>query len=398
MVVNFSIIILLLKEAIAFGRKIVSAEFIIPTIFLLWAIIGIIRGYFVADDYWSNKQLMEGGIILSLPLCVFAFSDPDLDFAILRRWTRWMAPLFFIFFIWILKPSGYQFLIWPVFFYAIFYPKLPFHWRMGILAVFLVMVSFGFSNRAQLIKVAISIFLGLSYILRGYFTEKIIIFLHWCFYIIAVFFLYQGITGSYNIFEKMEDKKGLYSNTVVDNQGYKHEEDLADDTRTFIYQEVVISAVENDYVLAGRTPARGNDSLIFGKQNAEIQGNNRFERHSNEVCHPNIFTWLGLIGVILYSAIYFRASWLAVYKSNCYALKFIGCFIAFHWTMGWIEDMNRFDISNIFMWMCIAMGLSPAFREMTDEDFNEWFYGIFAQNDENDEYEDEEEETNSVLQ
>lgn len=155
------------------------------------------------------------------------------------------------------------------------------------------------------------------------------------------------------------------------------EEDLSADTRTFIYEEVISSAIRHNYIWFGRTPARGNDSMSFGSYSAENLKTGKYERHSNEVCHPNIFTWLGLVGVILYSLIYLKSSYLAVYKSNNIYIKILGVFIAFRWAYGWVEDFNRFDIMNISLWMMIAMGFSEQFRDMTDRDFKIWIRSIF---------------------
>ena len=58
-------------------------------------------------------------------------------------------------------------------------------------------------------------------------------------------------------------------------------------------------------------------------------------------------------------------------------MKFLGCFIAFRWAYGWVEDFNRFDIMNISLWMMIAMGISIPFRNMTNVKFRRWFKNIF---------------------
>ena len=68
------------------------------------------------------------------------------------------------------------------------------------------------------------------------------------------------------------------------------ESDLAADTRTFIYIEVLDSAIRNEYIVWGRTPARGNDSAAFGSFSAEELKTNKYERHSNELLHLNLLT------------------------------------------------------------------------------------------------------------
>lgn len=376
-IINAVIIFLLVKDMLFKRSEISKKRYITCTLFLLWAAISGLRGYFVAENYWEQKQLVEGLFALSLPLFVFAFNNPSTNTKVLKTWNKWIIPLFLIFFVWVMDAGAYHFLIWPIFFYGIYSKYLPFRWKLFILTVFATMLTVGIINRAQAVKVVATSGLALAFYFKSYFSKKIINLLHWAFYIIMIILLYLGISGQYNIFEAIEGNSGKFTEQRIDEEGNLVIDDASADTRTFIYQEVISSAIENDYIWTGRTPARGNDSFSFGKHLAEDLGTNKYERHSNEVCHPNIFTWLGLIGMLLYSIIYLQASWLALYRSKSYAMNILGCFVAFHWALGWIEDINRLDVTNIFMWMCIAMCLSEDFRNMDDEQFKDWFHHLF---------------------
>ena len=163
---------------------------------------------------------------------------------------------------------------------------------------------------------------------------------------------------------------------IVDGQIY--EEKLAADTRTFIYEEVLASALKNNYVIFGRTPARGNDSYMFGLYNAEELKTGKYERHYNELCHLNVFTWLGLIGLFLHCTIYLVASYQAVYYSNNQFVKYVGIMVAFNWALGWIENCTRFDIMNLTIWIMISICLSSKFRLMNDMEFKLWFDSLFV--------------------
>lgn len=375
--VNTLLIWLLGKEAVSFGTNLFHRNYLWPTLFIIWAIVGIVRGMDEASDYWMWKQLMTASFSIMLPIVVYAFSDEEISQRVCRVWVKWMILAFPLLFIWNLSPTAYHFLVWPVFFYAIFAKYLPKRWMIIVGVLFFVMMSFGYSARAQGIKVIMSVCLALAVYLSGILTEKILKLLTWAFYFVAIVLVYLGVTGAYNAFESLSSHEGEYVEYENGEDGELVEIDASADTRTFIYEEVIQSAVKNDYIWTGRTPARGNDSPSFGRLIAEQLGVNRWERPMNEVCHPNIFTWLGLIGVVLYALIYFSASWLAMYRSRSFALKVLGCFVAFHWALGWLEDCNRFSVDNIFLWMCIAMCLSPQFRSMDEVDFKLWFKGIF---------------------
>ena len=344
--------------------------------FGICALVGIFRGIFAADCYWEYNQLTIGVMCLSLPLFVYLFDNPTFSLRFNRMWLRWCMLAFFLFFLWTCGPT--QFYLSPLFFFALFFFEIPKKWRF-LIGLCLFMMALQLGSRAQVMKVAVSLCFALAYWFRKYISVAYLRILHWAFYGIAILLLFLGIMGYYNFFSDGVagggDRTGKYEYA---GSGSTETEDLASDTRTFIYNEVITSALSHDYVLLGRTPALGNDSFFFDDINKNYPKQIRF---MNELCHTNIFTWLGFVGLVLYALIYLRASWLAVYRSRSFALKIIGCYIAFHWMFGWIEDMNRFDISNISMWVVFAMGFSPAFREMSEQQFMLWFKSIFRKNE-----------------
>lgn len=345
------------------------------SIYLCWMIFNSIRGIFIADNYWEFKQLINGLLTLSLPLFIFFFSSPKILKFSLSIWFK-----FILFILIILSPflstGAYHYLMGPIFIIGCFIPILPPRWRYFSIGILLIMLVIHLGARSQVIKSAIVLLVATGVCFKRIIPHKLLKITHWTCYIVPIILLSLGITGTFNIFEGLSSNKGKYVEKKVVN-GQVVEDDLSADTRTFIYVEVIESALRHNYLIWGRTPARGNDSAYFGAYNAEFLKTGKYERHSNELCHTNIFTWLGLIGVILYSLIYLRSSYLAVYKSNNIYIKFLGCFIAFRWAYGWVEDFNRFDMMNISLWMMIAMGLSIQFRKMDNQQFKLWVNTIF---------------------
>jgi hypothetical protein len=184
-----------------------------------------------------------------------------------------------------------------------------------------------------------------------------------------------GISNVFNVF-KLDEYLGDQNVQIRSNTGEKVEENLTADTRTSLYIEVIESAIKNDYLVWGRTPARGNDSVSFGDYNKEKLHTGKQERFSNEVSILNIFTWLGIIGVVLYFLIFFRSSYLAINQSNNIFIKQIGLNISFRWAFGFVEDFSTFDLSNIFLWIMIGMCFSKTFRQMNDKQMKIWVLGI----------------------
>jgi len=180
------------------------------------------------------------------------------------------------------------------------------------------------------------------------------------------------VTNVFNVFNIGDYVKGDY--TVSDD---KNHGDLKTDTRTGLYVEVLTSAIKYDYILLGRTPARGNESKIFGAEIAKLTNSKNLERYRNEACILNVFTWTGFLGVLLYFMIFVKATYLSTYKSNNFFVKIVGLYIAFRWLYAWVEDFREFDLSTFFVWICLGMCFSESFRKSNDKEIYYWVQGFF---------------------
>ena len=351
-----------------------SRDYRIVGFYFMWMIICVLRGCFAAEDYWDWKQLVMGILALSLPVAVYVFSIPDILQTTLRWWLKIALPAFVLFY-WFIPRDVFQYYLGPVLLLGCFLPILTKKWKI-ILLFFLVLMMTDFGARSQLLKAIVVVLVGAVYLFNKYFPVLSVRLLNFalplCF-MVPIVLLTLGITNVFNPFDSFASGKDQYETRVSDSG---ENENIADDTRTFIYEEVISSAAQNRYIWLGRTPARGNDTKAFEKREAELK-TPKNERHENEVCHLNVFTWIGLIGLILYSLIYLRSSYLAINQSNSIWMKLLGVFIAFRWAFGWIEDFNRFDISNITLWMIIAMGLSHEYRKMSNDEFEKNILNIF---------------------
>ena len=246
-------------------------------------------------------------------------------------------------------------------------------WRLTILSFLIFMLVGEVGARAQVMKSAFTIFLYFIIKFRNKISEKILYYVMLLMLFMPIIFLSLALTGCYNVL-----KEGLADNKNHEEYS-KQDAAIYGDSRTFLYEEVIASSINNNYVWQGRTPMRGNDSEFFlAKKNAEITG--RSERFMNEVCHPNIYTWLGLLGLIPWCMIYIYGALISFKKSNNIYSKYISLMIAFHFFMGWIEDMNQFTVFGFYVWIIIAMGYSAKFRTMRNEEYETWIKSIFIKN------------------
>lgn len=374
---NFSIIFICIYWGYK-KNKIFNKSYLLCGLFLCWAFIGAIRGIPLLNNYWYTKQFLTGVMCVSLPCFVYVLSNPMIVIEILRRWNNLVIPLFIFFFSWKAIAGAHHFYLGPIYFlHGLFWFWLPKKWKIITLFCLCLMIVIDTGARSQVIKAIICITMAIVIRLHAYIPTFIIRFGSLFMYFIAIVLLYLGISGTYNIFDhkdhSAENSPVVFSEGVFLKDNGNPTESLID-TRSFIYMEVIESALINDYVIEGRTLARGNDSVSFGKDSMIEED----ERYRNELCHLNIFTWLGLIGTILYSLIYLQASIVAAFFSKNIYVKYLGALVSFHWLYGWIEDMNQFDGMNIGLWMIIGICISPLFRKMSNAEFELWFRSIFC--------------------
>jgi hypothetical protein len=365
------IVFILLKYWNNSRIKIRQTENILYKLWLTILLIGLIRGILIIDNYWTAKALIQSTFDLLIPLMAIAFASKSISGRFIRYWLKYATPLFLLSLI-IGGAQGVTHFSYSIYlFLSFFISMLPRKWMIFIGLILIYMLSFYITDRAQGLKVVASIIIAIAWKYKDFIFVPFLRVINWIIWICTFSLVILFVTGTYNIFsETSEKEKGKYTTEIKKLDGSTGTEDITSDTRSTIYESVIESAIKNDYVWFGRTPARGNDGNYFGDQISEITG--KSERLKNEVCFPNIFTWLGLTGMFAYIFFYFQAFKLALYNSRSKTIKILACFISFHFLLGWMEDLNRWDNNNVLIWMTIGICLSNEFRSMTDNDFKKW--------------------------
>jgi hypothetical protein len=375
--VQFLFFFILIKTKKSFYNPLNKKNILPVVFFLIWALICVFRAFFVAENYWEWKNLVTMSFVLLLGLVVFVFTNPELNQFLLKKWFRYILPLFFLFILF-LRDDAYGQYLAPVILLLLVFPLLTKKWQIIVLFFTLFVILMGQTARSNVIKFSMAFLFGyFIYYFRLFFSKKVFNIIRLLFLIGPIVLFTLGVLGVFNVFKMSDYIEGDYTVKNEKLNGEIGQESLTTDTRTLLYVEVLSSAIKNDYVFLGRTPARGNDSVGFGAFLAEELNTGKSERFANEVSILNVFTWTGLVGVVLYFFIFIRASYLAIHKSNNFFMKIIGLFVAFRWVYAWIEDFSRFDLSNMILWMLISMCFSIEFRNMTNFEFKLWVRGIF---------------------
>lgn len=343
-----------------FKDKNVDKSMLFLKLFLLWVLIAFVRGVIAADNYWEWKNLIRFSFTMLLPGIAFLATTPDFVSKIYSFWLKYGIWLIFLFIPFMRVGDMYGAYLAPLMLLILVFPLLSHQWKIVVFLMTVMVFLGGTDSRSNLIRFTMAAVLGGLYYLP--FLRKTILLkaMHITFFILPLVLLTLALTNTFNIFKI---KEYIHTNTVVKKEGGK-KEDLAADTRTFLYVENITSALRHDYVLQGRTPAKGYDSNAFGKAAKYKMGIGKMIRFSSEVSLLNIFTWYGLVGIVLYSLVFLVGTFLALYRSNNYFIKIIGVFVAFRWAYSFVEEFNRADIVMLSLWIMIGMCYSSYFRRM----------------------------------
>ncbi|QVY66625.1 hypothetical protein [Polaribacter sp. Q13] len=346
---------------------------IIVMVYLWWNIFSSFRGVFIAETYWDFKGLFGNALALLLPLLAFVATDKHIVQSILRFYIIYGLPIFILFIPFIPTGAYGQYLV-VVSLFLLFLPVLTKKWQIGILTLSILVILINLGARSYVIKFVVALFLMLIYYFRLFISKWIIDSVRLVFLFAPIILFVFATMGTFNVFKMGDYIEGDYMEVSRNSEGEIEEANLKTDTRSFLYVEVLQSAQNHNSWLIGRSPARGNDTEAFSEI-AEVTG--RKERLGNEVGILNIFTWTGVVGVILYFLVFWKASYVAINQSKNIFSKMLGLFVAFRWAFSWVEDINNFTLNYVLLWLMIGMCFSKSFRKMSDIEVKIWVRGIF---------------------
>jgi len=343
--------ILLLFLILTTVKKVRKADFLGKKIifsYLLWCILTILRSLYYINDKQSINFLIQNTFSVLIISTVLLFID--------LRYTKYFFSLYiklgipiFIFLSFVMLPGCWGWYLVPIHLIMIFLSKIKLKWKIICIILFSMSI-FDIDTRANLLRgLAIIGCILLLQIKKQSIINPISKALSILLLISPIIFLYLGISGIYNVFESGENKN---------DQFYA-------DTRTLVYDEVISSSINNNYIWIGRTFSHGYDSKF---QEQFSNSTKKVERIS-EVSACNIFTWMGCIGLIFYFLCFATSIYYSVFKSRNIYIKTLGVYLAFRWFMAFIEEINNVDPLNITIFIIMGICLNPYLINQSDKTF-----------------------------
>ena len=353
----------------------------IMNLYLLYVIFTFIRGFWVIE-FWTDdtRSLVNGTLLMLMPIIIWYFSNPDKFSQLLSFWSKkWIVPSIIILLLFFVK-EGYAHLLAPAYFLILFYKELPKKYRRYVWIILAMVIYGGLSARSNVLRFAIVVLLSYLFIVKQIFRN--LKRFSWSFFaILPIVLLLLGTLGIYNPFKALSNNANLNINfaEAQDKTGTVIQK-ANEDTRTFIYEGVLATSLKNDSWLIGRTFVRGYEvDQLFGVVDYQIifVSTGRMESTSCEVGILNPFTWMGLIGLLLYSLMILAPSWYGVFRGRNKYVQCIGIILAFRFMFSFIEEMQTFGWNTITLWLMVAMCISPKFLKMNNNEMKIWIYSTF---------------------
>lgn len=343
------------------------------TLFALIVVLtcSLIYGFFFkAEDYYDKVAGIRQYGYWMICVGVLFFQNPMKISKLTSGWVKYAVPASLLL-IPLMQGEAVGKYFAPFAFLVCFFPILERKAKLITIFVILVILVYGaLGARAVAIRFLVGILVAIGIVMHDSLSQKVLALLGISLLLSPFIFLTLAFTTNFNIFQ-IEDYFGLKGFEVTGSIDKSQKSSALIDTRTFLYSEVIESAIYNEYVVYGRSFARGYDTnsrMFLDEDDTNIHQ----ERRRCEVRILNVFTYMGLVGIVVLFLLHAAAVYSAFRHGKSYIMYFVGLYVAFRWLLSWAEDFERFDLNNLFLWIPIAMCFSPMFLKMTDNEFKIW--------------------------
>ncbi len=324
---------------------------------MFWVFINYFRSLWNIKGLSDLKELLLGcntGLTL-FPLLFFLVGVTPKYFPIVNRILFLYCMLIWVFSLFFISHLELQlFLLIPIFYIIITFPLQTEANRALTFMISVTVVLFSLSNRAGILRILISYFIVAVYYLihKLHVSKRFFNIMIFCILTLPFYFLYQGINGK-NIFRRtMENRTLTYG-----------QHNLVDDTRTFLYYEVLHDLKMNKSFLLGKGVDAGYSSKSF--QN--------LHRTAVEVGFLQLLLKTGIIGFLLYLTLIITAIFSALGKSRNLFMKYLGLLLTGYLLMLFVENILSFNLFNITIWLIVGMCHSEGLRNLNDQEILKLF-------------------------
>lgn len=295
---------------------------------------------------------------------IFIFMNEKVVRKIMKLWWKYVPVLFIISF-WKLEPSAYIGVLAFVLVFIIIINCLLKKQKIFTILAFVFIASRGIIQRIDYIIVLISILLFLMLHYKKFLGQRTAALIFHCQMWIPLVFLVLGLSGTFNVLNFDSYVESDYKSGVGER--------FNEDTRTFLYEEAIASAIDNNYVIWGRTPGYGYDSYWVQSQmnqgeSTALETNLHVAQRASEVFVVNMFTWCGLLGLVFFFVFYYSLGLTILRQANNDYLRMFVLYIGFFWILCFISHQFFVPSSDyIMLYIIIAICMNLKLQDVSDK-------------------------------
>lgn len=332
---------------------------------IVYVVAACVKLYYVPSSIFFFQRLVLFCSFLSIG-SIFLFMQDGVVKRVLRMWWRyvpWITLASFPF----IEKSQSIFMLFFTFLFIMLAECLRRQLRFLSYALIVFISFFSIYQRMDYLYVIaplIVYFMIRFEIFMSYSRSLLLYNLQMC---VPVLFFLVAVFGNFNVLNFNSYIKGEYVSATGEN--------MKDDTRTFLYEEAIESAIDNNYVLLGRTPGYGYDSKFVKTREGDydkIEGV-KAQRNS-EVFIVNIFTWCGFIGVVVWFAFYYWFGIRTLMRTKNDYVRGLVLYVGMFWICNWFSN-NFCSPNNSFMalYVILSICMQSQFQKMTNEEIRHYF-------------------------
>lgn len=295
---------------------------------------------------------------------IFIFMNEKVVRKTMNLWWKYV-PILFIISFWKLAPSMYIGVLSFVLVFIIIINCLSKKQKVFTILAFIFIASKGIIQRIDYIIVLISILLFLMLHYKKFLRQRMAALIFHCQMWIPLIFLVLGLSGTFNVLNFDSYVESDYKSGIGER--------FNEDTRTFLYEEAIASAINNNYVIWGRTPGYGYDSffeqyhLDLGEKTA-LDVKSQMAQRASEVFVVNMFTWCGLLGLVFFFVFYYSIGLSILRQTKNDYLRMFVLYIGFFWILCFISHQFFVPSSDyIMLYIIIAICMNPKLQNVSNK-------------------------------
>ena len=337
-------------------------------IFFLYGAFTFARGLYDAKSFqdWTNLLSITVSIFFFLPLTIYLgahkkFAGPFIRILLIA------IPMIFILTLGPddAGPYGFVKTLSATFPFLLMFPYLNKNLKVFVVLILFLVVSYDITIRASLMygfMITLCIF---TYYFKS--KEMLVLFkiLRRAFLFLPLLFAFLGATGTFNVFNFGEN----YDSIELANEEKNQEQDLLVDSRTDIFNDVHTALLYQNRVLFGLGGV-GKTKTFLTKDKVNQKYRKLYEegRRGTEARMLNYYQWGGIIGALLYLALFIKASYLAIYRSKNWYMITLGLFVSFGFIMSFLSDRVVNNLNSLTSFFMLGMCFNSELRAMNERE------------------------------